>query len=290
MESILLGALAVTGYNSKNKKNTKTTNKYNPKELDKNYNSNMLNKMNTIEKNQAQNLVDSIKKNKPEYFKQFDELTFDNISDPVSINESHITITGSNNNLQRNINLYNGYSNLEEELNYRVIDKENFTHNNMTPNTMKRDYAINDSRASRKLEAFTGVNDYFVPKQEKYNLFEPMKNLTYVDGMPVFTDYLQYIHGVNPGFLSSKLQNPPIFDVKINDVDQEALKISTMYTSAIIDRDISYLNLYKIFCDETFCSRFKHGNFLFFDDHHLTLYGASLIRNDLLQLIESVFD
>ena len=115
-------------------------------------------------------------------------------------------------------------------------------------------------------------------------------NMLYLSDNPVFTDYLQYIHGVNPGFLSSKLQNPPIFDVKINDVDQEALKISTMYTSAIIDRDISYLNLYKIFCDKTFCSRFKHGNFLFFDDHHLTLYGASLIRNDLLQLIESVFD
>ena len=115
-------------------------------------------------------------------------------------------------------------------------------------------------------------------------------NMLYLSDNPVFTDYLHYLHGVNPGFLSSKLQSPPIFDVKINDLDQEALKISTMYTNAIIDRDISYINLYSIFCDEIFCSRFKNGNFLFFDDHHLTLYGASLIRNNLLQLLESVFD
>ena len=114
--------------------------------------------------------------------------------------------------------------------------------------------------------------------------------MLYLSDNPVFNDYLQYSHGVNPGFLSSKLQSPPIFDVKINDLDQKAMKISTMYTSAIRDRDISHLNLYKIFCDETSCSRFKHDNFLFFDDHHLTLYGASLIRNDLQRLLESIFD
>jgi len=191
MESILLGALAVAGFNSNpiDKKNLKT-NKYNPNDLEKRYSSNTQGKMNKLERNQAQSLVDSIKEKKPEYFKQFDELTFDNISEPVSINQAHITITGTNTGLQRNLNLYNGYSTVEDDLNYRVVAKENFTHNNMTPNTSKRDYAINDSKVTRKLEAFTGVNEFFVPKQEKYNLFEPMKNLTYVDGMPVFTDYL----------------------------------------------------------------------------------------------------
>ena len=115
-------------------------------------------------------------------------------------------------------------------------------------------------------------------------------DMLYLSDNPVFSDYLYYLHGVNPGFLSSKLQSPPIFDVKINDLDQEAIKISTMYTNAIIDRDISCINLYSIFCNEIFCQRFKNGNFVFFDDHHLTLYGASLIRNDLLQLLEPVFD
>ena len=115
-------------------------------------------------------------------------------------------------------------------------------------------------------------------------------DMLYLSDNPVFADYLYYLHGVNPSFLSSKLQSPPIFDVKINDLDQEAINISTMYTNSIINRDISYINLYSIFCDEIFCSRFKNEKFLFFDNHHLTLYGASLIRNDLLQLLEPVFD
>ena len=191
MESMLLGALAVAGFNSnpKDKKNLKTNN-YKSNDLEKRYSSNMQHNMDSIERNQAQSLGDSIREKRPEYFKQFDELTFDNISEPVSVNEAHITISGTNSSLQRNLNLFNGYSNVEDDLNYRVVTKENFTHNNMTPNTSKRDYAINDSRTTRKLEAFTGVNEHYVPKQEKYNLFEPMKNLTYVDGMPVFTDYL----------------------------------------------------------------------------------------------------
>ena len=192
MESILLGALAVAGYNSsknnKDKKSKKSS--YNSKDLDSKYNSNIESNMNKLEKNQANNLITSIKEKKPEFFRQFDELTFDNINEPVSINDAHITITGLNSGLQNNLNLYNGYSNLNDDLNYQVVSKENFTHNNMTPNTSRRDYTIDDSRASRKLEAFTGVNENFVPKQEKYPLFEPMKNLTYVDGMPVFTDYL----------------------------------------------------------------------------------------------------
>jgi len=186
MESILLGALAVTGYNS-SKKNKKTNKKnYNPNELNSSYKSNIENTMNKIEKNQASTL----KENKPEYFAQFDQLTFDNISDPVTIADAHITITGLDTGMQKAINFYNGYSNVQDDLNYQVVSKEKFTHKNMAPNTSRRDYTVEDSRSSRRLESFTGVNDNWVPKQEKYPLFEPMKNLTYVQGMPVFTDYL----------------------------------------------------------------------------------------------------
>jgi len=191
MESILLGSLAVAGYNlSKKDKKVKKNKKYNPNTLDSTYNSDMINKMNNLERVQASNLVSSIKNRKPEYFSQFDELTFDSASTPVGINEAHQTNTGINSHLQKMLNFNNGYSTVQDDLDYNVVTKEEFTHKNMAPNTAKRDYNIDDSRASRKLEAFTGVNEHFVPKQEKYPLFEPMKNLTYVNGMPVFTDYL----------------------------------------------------------------------------------------------------
>lgn len=192
MESILLGGLALAGFNS-NK--TKINSNKAPQVLSGERNSfpkgsNISGTMNTIQQNQARNLVTSIQKNKPDYFKQFDELRFDNVSVPVSMNESHITVTGVNASLQRNLDLNNGYSSLIDPLSYGVISREHFTHNNMTPNTSKRDYTTDGDRSSRKLESFTGVSEFYVPKQEKYNLFEPLKDLTYVNGMPVMTDYL----------------------------------------------------------------------------------------------------
>jgi len=188
MESILLGGLALAGFNTSKSREPLKINK--KQKLDDSYGTNISDKMNKIEKTQANNLKKSILENKPEFFKQFDELTFDNMGDPVAISDSHMTITGVNHSLQRGLDLTNGYSNIYESLNYNLISKENFTHNNMTPNSSKRDYTTNSEHSSRKLEAFTGVSDYWVPKQEKKHLFEPMKDLTYVNGMPVMTDYL----------------------------------------------------------------------------------------------------
>ena len=188
MESILLCGLALTGLNTSNNKDHLKINK--KQKLDDSYGTNISKKMNKIEKTQATNLKKSIIQKKPEFFKQFDELTFDNMGEPTSMSDSHMTITGVNQSLQRGLDLTNGYSNIYESLNYDVISNENFTHNNMTPNTSKRDYTPNSEHSSRKLEAFTGVSDYWVPKKEKKHLFEPMKDLTYVNGMPVMTDYL----------------------------------------------------------------------------------------------------
>ncbi|NBQ17845.1 hypothetical protein EBU24_06015, partial [bacterium] len=181
----LLGGLAWAGFNTVKSKETIKNNKF-----DDSYGSNISGKMKNIEKNQANNLKNSIFEKKPEFFKQFDELTFDNMKEPVPITDSHMTITGVNHSLQRGLDLTNGYSNLAESLQYGVVSKEHFTHNNMTHNTNKRDYTSNSDYSCRKLEAFTGVSDYWVGKQEKTSLFEPMKDLSYVNGMPVMTDYL----------------------------------------------------------------------------------------------------
>ena len=188
MESILLYGLSLAGFNTSNTKEPLKINK--KQKLDDSYGTNISDKMNKIEKMQANNLKKSIIEKKPDFFKQFDELTFDNMGEPTSISDSHMTNTGVNHSLQRGLDLTNGYSNIYESLNYNVISNENFIHNNMTPNTSKRDYTPNSEHSSRKLEAFTGVSDYWVPKQEKNHLFEPMKDLTYVNGMPVMTDYL----------------------------------------------------------------------------------------------------
>jgi hypothetical protein len=172
MSSILLGPLAL-----KNK--DKKTN------LDSVYNSNMQNKMREMEKIQA-----SRDYKRPEYMNQFDELTFDNISEPSAINDSNITSKGKNMSLERDIHFKSGFSEfLHNDMKYDVVDDKNFFHNNMIPHTSRRDFNTNSNfRSGRKLESFTGVSDTYTAKTEKVPLFEPMMNLTNVNGIPVKTD------------------------------------------------------------------------------------------------------
>ena len=178
MSSILLGSLAYSGID-----NTKITTPKINKELDSVYNSDLENSINMIEKRQImQNYL------KPEYLSQFDELRLDNISEPVSINSAHTTMTGVNTSLQRNLDFTNGYSQFQkDDMHYGITNE--FTHNNMTPNTSRRDYTV-DGRSQRKLEHFTGVSDTWVPKKEKMPLFQPMADLSWVNGMPTVTDKL----------------------------------------------------------------------------------------------------
>jgi hypothetical protein len=172
MSSILLGPLV------KNKS-----------KLNSIYNSNLSGKISMIEKQQARQNY-----NQPEYLKQFDELTFDNIDNPVGVNESYMTIKGINPSLQRNIDFNNGYSNFQHsDMHYDVVNKDNFTHNNMIPNTSKRDFSMNLShsdRVQRKLQVFTGNDPNYCFKKEKVPLFEPMADLSWVNGMPVVADKL----------------------------------------------------------------------------------------------------
>jgi hypothetical protein len=126
-----------------------------------------------------------------EFMNQFEEQRFDTISEPVSSNDTHITISGVNNGLQRDIDFKNGYSQFQmNNMHYDVVSRNQFIHNNMVPNTSKRDFDVN-SNDHRKLETFTGVHKYYTEKKEKVPLFEPMTDLTWVNGMPSITDKMQ---------------------------------------------------------------------------------------------------
>jgi hypothetical protein len=172
MTSILLGSLV----NSKN--NLKTI-----------YSSNISGQMNVMQQNLAKQNF-----NNSEYLKQFDDLRFDSVSDPVGVNEAFTTTNGLNTSLQRNLDFNNGYSNFQQsDMHYDVVTKEHFTHNNMVPHTSKRDFSFDMNSANkvqRKLETFTGIDPNYVSKKEKTPLFEPLPNLTWVNGMPVVADKL----------------------------------------------------------------------------------------------------
>ena len=171
MSGILLGALAYSGIN--NNKSGIDNNKLNSKQkLNNIYNSDIENNMNSIERLQASS----------QYARQFDELRFDNINGPRS---EMSTNTG-----------YTEFSN--SNMDYNIVSREHFTHNNMVPSTSRRDVSQIDNlqnnqtdRSQRKLETFTGISDTYVSKKEKLPLFEPMSDLSYVNGMPSITNDLQ---------------------------------------------------------------------------------------------------
>jgi hypothetical protein len=149
------------------------------------YNTNIQNNMKRIEHEQAYQSYSN-----PEYLNQFDDLKFDNTSGPVSINQSD---KGVNNSLQRNIDFYNGYSEFQKnDMHYNIVDKSDFVHNNMVPNTSTRDRdIIGSQRNQRTLETFTGNSDFYTPKTEQYHLFEPMTNLSWTTGMPSITPAIE---------------------------------------------------------------------------------------------------
>ena len=147
------------------------------------YNTNFEDQIKKIEQHQiGQNFQ------KPEFLRQFDDLTFDTISNPVGVNECNVTITGVNSSLQRNLDFQRGYSEFQEnDMHYDVVSKDQFTHNNMTFGTRRRDFPQSSVRGQRSLELFTGIDSNYVPKKEKVPLFQPMSDLTWVNGVPSVT-------------------------------------------------------------------------------------------------------
>ena len=141
------------------------------------YNTNMEHNILNIERTSAYN--------GPEYLKQFDSLKFVNTGIPVSINQA------TNNTNNNEINFQNGYSDFENKnMDYNIVTKQHFTHNNMTPNTARRDVYTNLENNSLKYQKLSGNNEVWKNKKETTPFFEPFSDLTNVNGMPVVADKL----------------------------------------------------------------------------------------------------
>uniref|UniRef100_A0A6C0EHC1 Uncharacterized protein n=1 Tax=viral metagenome TaxID=1070528 RepID=A0A6C0EHC1_9ZZZZ len=211
------------------------------------YNSNMKEQINNIEMNQIKNL-----KNNAEYLNQFDDLKFDNTKNPVCINETNTTYKGFNTTLERNLDFKNGYSNIQNKnMHYDVIEENDFYHNNMIPNSTKRDLSQRFSTDQRTLELFTGVSSNYTPKTEKQPLFEPMRDLTWVNGMPVVGSDLQnrYLpsnknnHGNLP--FDTNIRIIPGIENQIQSGNNSVYRVNPLNVDQLrseINQKITYLN------------------------------------------------
>lgn len=179
MESLLLGALSYLG-----KTSTFTDISNNTQEI---YSSNMEKNMELIDQNQA-----ATQNKGPDYFQQFDSLSFDNLGKPTAQNQSYFTRSGFNQFLQRDIDFQNGYSDFAKnnDMHYNVVTKEEFTHNNMTPFTSRRDIQYDINANSRKFENLSGNDTTWKHKTEVEQFFVPTKNMSWVNGAPAVSGEL----------------------------------------------------------------------------------------------------
>jgi len=177
MESLLLGTLSYYG-NNKSKMDKPQTNN--------NYNTNIENQMTKIDVKQAATIK------QPDFFNQFDSLTFDNLSKPTSENQAYTTRSGFNKFLQRDLDFKNGYSEFQNtDMHYGVVTKENFVHNNMYPSTSRRETMVNLDSNNRKYENLSGNRSTWQHKNELETFFSPVKDMTNVHGLPVVAGGLE---------------------------------------------------------------------------------------------------
>ncbi len=141
------------------------------------------------------------------YLNQFDELKFDNPSDPVSKNAIP-NMSGNHAGLkrleiERDMELKEGFSqfDMKDDMTYGVVEKDKFVHNNMVPwfssktgmgyNKLGQD-KLNQVN-QRLVEDFTGNADSLTyrPKTERRPLFDPTIGITNLYGTPAMNDYYE---------------------------------------------------------------------------------------------------
>ena len=119
--------------------------------------------------------------------------------------------------------------------------------------------------------------------------------LLYIGDNPVFSDYLKYKHYINPSMffqIAEKIGFKLVPDkfVDINQINKNSQLAGQEYLEAA-KKLATTIDPFTLFCNSSKCRRFQDGQWLYWDDHHLSIYGASLvatnIRKELLVLIQA---
>jgi hypothetical protein len=157
--------------------------------------------------------IENSRNEKNNFLTQFDDLTFDNNGGPSSYNSMSQKIGDTGNisrmEIERKLALTGGYSGFTEDadMTYGIVDKNNFTHNNMKPHFSGKTYGFNPLQDEKRhevnqrmVEQFSGsVNNLeYKPNTERKPLFDPTVGLTNMYGTPAMTDYFEsrYIPGL----------------------------------------------------------------------------------------------
>ena len=67
------------------------------------------------------------------------------------------------------------------------------------------------------------------------------------------------------------------------DMNLEFRSLSTNFVTEVRDLGIKVIDLWPLFCDKSYCSRFDKGNWLFVDQHHFSSDGAARLEPIFLE-------
>ncbi len=105
---------------------------------------------------------------------------------------------------------------------------------------------------------------------------------------PYFSDYLHYLHHVNPSFTSLFLSNPPLDKVDALELEKNSRITPRAYLEVAKLLNVEYLDLYESFCPQDICFRKFDGEYLFYDNHHLSVKGAEFVQEELIEKINKL--
>lgn len=109
--------------------------------------------------------------------------------------------------------------------------------------------------------------------------------ILYISDNPVFLDYMKYTHYIKPSLFSIALEKlglstPPKKQVNIYDLDQNA-RYSGEKFRLIAQKFGTVIDPFTILCSQSSCRRYESGDWLYWDDHHLSETGAELVFRSL---------
>ena len=122
------------------------------------------------------------KLNNDSYINQFELSKFDNNNKPLTINESNENEMKLN--IEKNIQIENGFSPFDDELNMTYGLDNKLTHNNMTPYNKWRDKQIDNFNCDNNqvlIDRYSGSSRFYFQKKEVETFFDPKdtKNVRY---------------------------------------------------------------------------------------------------------------
>jgi peptidoglycan/LPS O-acetylase OafA/YrhL len=117
-------------------------------------------------------------------------------------------------------------------------------------------------------------------------LAQQERNVIILDQVPTFPDGLLYFQ--NSNFLMSSYKEPKIFPER--EMLREWTNIHESLESQSESLGLQFIGLKDVLCSKGFCTRYFDGNWLYWDDDHLSMLGArfvfSKIEVTLAKLLE----